>query len=111
MPEGGTLTITTSKVSVRHSEPEHAAHVMPGDYVLLAVSDTGQGIPEEHQDRIFEPFYTTKPLGQGTGLGLAMTWGFIKQTGGHIGVHSATGVGTTLKLYLPRAIVESVVMP
>lgn len=108
MPGGGVLTITTSKVTVRQSEPEHAAHVMPGDYVMLAVSDSGHGIPEEHLDRIFEPFYTTKPLGQGTGLGLAMTWGFVKQTGGHISVHSAAGVGTTLKLYLPRTAKASV---
>jgi PAS domain S-box-containing protein len=103
MPTGGALTIATR---LAHFDAEYAAHhpeVAAGAYVLIAISDTGTGIPPDVVERIFEPFFTTKPTGQGTGLGLSMVYGFIRQSGGHVKVYSEVGHGTTFKLYLPLA--------
>jgi signal transduction histidine kinase/CheY-like chemotaxis protein len=102
MPKGGRLSITTSN---RGLDVDYAAQhlgVVPGDYAMIEVSDTGAGIAPDVLTRIFEPFFTTKAEGKGTGLGLAMLFGFMKQSGGHINVYSEVGVGTTFRLYLPR---------
>src|SRR5690606_9931182 len=101
MPEGGRLTIETANV---HLGREYARKndIKAGDYVQIAVSDTGTGISVEHQKLLFEPFFTTKPRGKGTGLGLPMVYGFMKQSGGHVAVYSEPGQGTTMRLYRPR---------
>ena len=99
MPEGGCITITTENAVADGDVAEMA----PGAYVLVAVADTGSGMPPEVVAQIFEPFFTTKPVGKGTGLGLSQVYGFVKQSGGHVSVDTRPGRGSTLKLYLPRA--------
>ena len=102
MPDGGMLTIETANVTLDDAYAERHAEVAPGDYVLVAVSDTGVGIPQHLIDSVIQPFFTTKEAGKGTGLGLSMVYGFVKQSGGHIKIHSDEGRGTTVKMYIPR---------
>ncbi|HEX7046581.1 MAG TPA: PAS domain S-box protein [Gammaproteobacteria bacterium] len=103
MPDGGLLTIEINNVELDEEYAASNSEVVPGRYVMIAVSDTGCGIPAENINRVFDPFFTTKEKGKGTGLGLSMAYGFAKQSEGHIKIYSERDQGTTVKLYLPMA--------
>ncbi|MCC5986149.1 MAG: PAS domain S-box protein [Pararhodobacter sp.] len=107
MPDGGSLTIETANAWLDDTYVAHEPDLTAGQYVVIAVSDTGHGIPPDQVDRAFEPFFTTKDVDKGTGLGLSMVYGFVKQSGGHIRLYSEPGEGTTVKLYFPRARSEA----
>jgi signal transduction histidine kinase len=108
MPEGGRLTIETANAHIDEGYAASYAEVAPGQYVCISVSDTGTGMDEATVARAFEPFYTTKPVGAGTGLGLSQVYGFVKQSGGHVKIYSEPGQGTTLKIYLRRMLAAEV---
>jgi CheY-like chemotaxis protein len=103
MPSGGKLIIATTNKSLGPDDVVGEAGLLPGDYVMLSISDTGVGIPPHLIARVFEPFFTTKESGRGTGLGLSTIYGFAKQSGGHLAIYSEVGKGTSVRLYLPRA--------
>jgi two-component system cell cycle sensor histidine kinase/response regulator CckA len=102
MSEGGKLAIRTSNVTVKQARKIKGEEMPPGDYVLIEVEDNGSGIAIEDQDHIFEPFYTTKEVGEGTGLGLSTVYGIVKQTGGFVNLKTGVGEGTTFQIYLPQ---------
>jgi PAS domain S-box-containing protein len=108
MPDGGRLTIETTNIHLDETYTSRQDDVDSGDYVVVAVSDTGSGMPPDVVAKAIDPFFTTKPLGEGTGLGLSMVYGFAKQTRGHLRIYSEVGHGTTIKLYLPRALQDAV---
>jgi CheY-like chemotaxis protein len=99
MPSGGRFTISLHNAELGETDEGPP----PGDYVLVSVADTGEGIASDQIDRVFEPFFTTKEVGHGTGLGLSQVYGFVKQSGGHVRLESTVGAGTTVMIYLPKA--------
>jgi two-component system, cell cycle sensor histidine kinase and response regulator CckA len=107
MPDGEKLIFETHNVDLDDSYVQRHTVVPRGDYVLREVMDTGRGIPDEHLPHIFEPFYTTKEKGKGTGLGLATVYGIVKQSGGVVWVYSEHDIGTTFKIYFPRVVQAS----
>ncbi|MBL4666118.1 MAG: response regulator, partial [Sneathiella sp.] len=110
MPNGGSLTIETRNVYLNDDYAGAQTDLTPGNYLMLAVSDTGTGIPESALAHVFEPFYTMKEIGKGTGLGLSMVYGFAKQSGGHASIYSEIGHGTTVKIYLPKSETKDIVL-
>ena len=106
MPTGGKLLFETRNVEFDEAYAQANPDVRPGRYIMLAVSDTGSGMPQHVKDKAFEPFFTTKEVGKGSGLGLSMVYGFVTQSGGHVRLYSEEGHGTTIKLYLPPAVGE-----
>jgi len=103
MPHGGKLVIATENKALGRDDVAGEAGLMPGNYVMLSITDTGVGISPDNLARVFEPYFTTKEAGRGTGLGLSTIYGFAKQSGGHITIYSEVGKGTSVRLYLPRA--------
>ena len=102
MPDGGQLTIETANACI-DDRGARERDMPPGQYIEICVTDTGTGMPPDVVARVFEPFFTTKPVGQGTGLGLSMIYGFVKQSDGQVRITSELGVGTSVRIYLPRA--------
>ena len=111
MPGGGKLTLETANANLDRGYATGQDEVTPGQYILVAVTDTGSGMAPDVLDKVFEPFFTTKPVGLGTGLGLSQVHGFVKQSGGHVAIYSEIGHGTTIKLYLPRAMNDGEAAP
>lgn len=106
MSDGGRLTLETVNAALDDAYVSRQPGLLPGQYVMVAVTDTGSGIDPAHMSQVVEPFFTTKPAGQGTGLGLSQVYGFVKQSGGHLAIYSEPGLGTTIKIYLPRTRAE-----
>ena len=106
MPKGGRLVIETANAHLDEDYAAQHAEVSAGDYVAITVTDSGSGIPPEILERVFEPFFTTKEVGRGTGLGLSMVYGFVKQSRGHVKIYSEVGHGTSVRMYFPRAVQE-----
>jgi CheY-like chemotaxis protein len=103
MPDGGRLTIEAANATLDQDYADSHSEVEPGDYIAITVTDSGTGIAPEHLAKVFDPFFTTKEFGLGTGLGLSMVYGFVKQSHGHITIYSEAGHGTNVKMFLPRA--------